>query len=42
MKAVIVFLIVVLVGFGFVMFDSWLVSEPPMHVFRAPPPAKSK
>ncbi len=36
MKAVIVFLVVIILGFGFVQFISWLVAEPPMHVFHAP------
>jgi hypothetical protein len=42
MKAVIVFLVVVLAGIGFMQFVSWLVSEPPMHVMRVPPAAKPK
>ena len=40
MKAVIVFLIVVILGFGFVQLVSWLESEPPRHVMHVKPPAK--
>jgi hypothetical protein len=42
MKAVIVFLLVVLVGMGFIMFDSWLLTEQPTHVIRVIPGAKPK
>jgi hypothetical protein len=42
MKVVIVFLIVVLVGAGLVMFDTWLVSDQPAHVIRFTPAAASK
>jgi hypothetical protein len=34
MKAVIVFLLVVLGGFGFIQLMDWLVEEPPPHVFH--------
>ena len=37
MKAVVTFLVVVLLGFGFVQFVNWLVAEPPMHVFHVHP-----
>ncbi|HEV3273201.1 MAG TPA: hypothetical protein VGZ93_13570 [Candidatus Methylacidiphilales bacterium] len=40
MKAVIVFLIVVILGFGFIQLVSWLELEPPMHVMHVKPPAK--
>jgi hypothetical protein len=42
MKVAIVFLVIVLVGVGLVMFDSWLVSEQPTHIVQASPAAKSK
>jgi len=42
MKAVIVFLVVVILGFGFIQLVNWLVSEPPMHVIRVHPAAKAK
>jgi hypothetical protein len=42
MKVAIVFLVVVLLGIGLVMFDSWLVSEQPTHIVRASPAAQSK
>jgi hypothetical protein len=33
MKAVITFFLVVILGFGFLQFVTWLLAEPPMHVF---------
>jgi hypothetical protein len=34
MKAVVVFLVVVVVGIGCVQLVNWLVAEPPPHVFH--------
>jgi predicted ABC-type exoprotein transport system permease subunit len=41
MKALIVFLVVIILGFGFVQFVNWLVAEPPTHVFHVSPSGAS-
>jgi hypothetical protein len=42
MKAVVVFLVLVLLGLGIMMIDSWLLSDSPTHVIRVPPAASAK
>jgi len=42
MKAVITFLLVVILGLGFIQLVDWLVAEPPMHVFHVSPKTAPK